>query len=146
VEQFVEKPRADQYDALRALPGRLATESGGVIFRESYFRRVVQPGPGNLAEHLLSRAVSWGQTSGEGVRVATTLLPNDIRFEDFGVPGRKLQAYHAGDPRFDLGNGMTCIGRSSQLRTLLCSNTLVIADKLPIRLYGLKDLWSLIQT
>lgn len=139
VEQFVEKPNQGQYDEIRSQPGKLATESGAVIFRESYFRAVAQPGPGNLAEHLLSKAVPWSQEGGAGVQVATTLLPDDIRFEDFGVPGSKLRAYHTGNPRFDLGNGNICIGTRSQLQTLLCSNTLVIADKLPIRLYGLSD-------
>lgn len=139
VEQFVEKPNRGQYDDIQSRPGRLATESGAVIFRQSYFRSVAQPGPGNLAEHLLSRAVPWSTDGGAGVQVATTLLPEDIRFEDFGVPGNKLRAYHSGNPRFDLGNGNICIGTRAQLQTLLCSNTLVIADKLPIRLYGLSD-------
>ena len=140
VEQFIEKPNAGQYDQLRSQPGKLATKSGAIIFRESYFRAVAQPGPGNLAEHLLSKAVPWTQEGGKGIRVATTLLPADIQFEDFGVPGQNLQTYHAGNPRFDLGSGITCVGPRSQLQTLCCSNTLVIADKLPIRLYGLSDL------
>ncbi|MCP5182379.1 MAG: hypothetical protein H6993_00380 [Pseudomonadales bacterium] len=140
VSRFVEKPDEPAYEQLASAPGRLAWESGCVIFRESYFDAVVPPTleRGNLAEHLLSRAQPWNASDAQGVRVATAVMDSGTRFEDFGVPGRNMLSYFRGHPQYDVGHGNICAGNPDKVRLVACADNLVIADELPIDLYGVK--------
>ncbi|MGE0372701.1 MAG: sugar phosphate nucleotidyltransferase [Gammaproteobacteria bacterium] len=139
VPRFIEKPGSAHFETIRTAPGRLAWESGAVIFREEYYRELVpgKPESGNLAEHLLSRAGAWDQPG--QVRLATALMDPAIRFEDFGVPGISVKRFYQGHERFDRGNGNICLGTPEKVRLLSCGDNLVISDELPIEIYGLKD-------
>ena len=140
VHRFIEKPRSDEFHDIKALPGKLAWECGGVIFREGYYRKVVEENPqsGNLAENLLSRARPWTQAGDDGFRLAAALLGPDVRFEDFGVPGLNLMRFYEGDARYDRGNGNICLGDPVRIKLLSCANNLVISDQLPIEVYGVE--------
>jgi hypothetical protein len=140
VPRFIEKPDQKHFDTIRTAPGRLAWESGAVIFREEYYRELVpgKPESGNLAENLLSRAGAW-EDRGTSVRLATALMDPAIRFEDFGVPGISVKRFYQGHERFDHGNGNICLGTPEKVRLLSCGDNLVISDELPIEIYGLRD-------
>ncbi len=142
VDRFVEKPDADQREQFSRWPGGLAWECGTVIFKESVYRKLVPPNPesGNLAEDLLAKAVPWDQQQPDSVKLATALLDSRTRFEDFGVPGRNIQRFYEGNPDYDFGHGNTCIGNPKAVRLLGSTGCLVIADELPVRLYGVQDL------
>ncbi len=142
VDRFVEKPDASQREQFSRWPGGLAWECGTVIFRESVYRKLVPPNPesGNLAEDLLAKAVPWDAQQVDSVKLATALLDNRTRFEDFGVPGRNIQRFYAGNPDYDFGHGNTCIGNPKVVRLVGSTGCLVIADELPVRLYGVEDL------
>jgi mannose-1-phosphate guanylyltransferase len=142
VDRFVEKPDADQREHFSQWPGSLAWECGTVVFKESVYRKLVPPNPesGNLAEDLLAKAAPWGEQRPDSVKLATALLDTRTRFEDFGVPGRNIQRFYAGHPDYDFGNGNTCIGNPSRVSLLGSGGCLVIADELPVRLYGVNDL------
>ncbi len=141
VPRFIEKPEQKDFDTIRTAPGRLAWESGAVIFREEYYRELVpgKPESGNLAENLLSRATPWEQKGQAQVRLATALMDPAIRFEDFGVPGISVKRFYQGHERFDQGNGNVCLGVPEKVRLLSCADNLVISDELPIEVYGLRD-------
>ncbi|NNE35503.1 MAG: hypothetical protein HKN13_09710, partial [Rhodothermales bacterium] len=142
VERFEEKPDADRREEFSQWTGQIAWECGTVIFKESVFRKLVpaNPSSGNLAEDLLAKAVAWDEQSGATVKLATALLDSRTRFEDFGVPGRNMQSFFADDPNYDFGHGNVCIGRPDLVQLLGSSGCLVIADELPVRVYGVRDL------
>ena len=139
VTRFIEKPQPCDAERLRELPGSLAWECGGVVFREGYYGKLLPkvPQSGNLAEDLLSRAGPWSKQEEGGIRLATALLGRGVRFEDFGVPGKNLMDFHAGDNKHDQGNNNIFLGNSRIIKLLSCSNNLVISDQLPIEGYGL---------
>ena len=139
-ECFREKPDQKIFDELLEHPGEMAWEGGTVVFRESYYRSLSESKleSGNLAEHLLCKAVPWKEgLIKQGVKVATSLLTSDIRFEDFGVPGSSVKQFFSGHEKYDLGNGNICLGRPEQVRIVSCENNLIISDELAIDIYGL---------
>lgn len=140
VERFAEKPDEKTFDELMSLDGNLAWESGCVIFKEQYFRSVVpmDAESGNLAEHLLCRAAPWQDQTGTSVRVAVAVMDPGVRFEDFGVPGQNMISFYTGHPKYDRGQGNICVGAPERVRMVACSNNLVIADQLPIEIYGIE--------
>lgn len=139
VNHFIEKPQPDEFSKIRDWPGGTAWECGGVIFRESYYRKFVSDNPqsGNLAENLLSKAGKWSSSDKNSLKLATALLDRDVRFEDFGVPGLNLIRFYSEDKKFDRGDGNMCLGSSDSVDLLSCTNNLVISDQLPIEIYGL---------
>ena len=142
VDHFVEKPKANRQKDINAWAGQIAWDCGTVVFKESVFRMHVPPNPesGNLAEDVLAKAAPWTKQGERTVKLATLPLDRRIRFEDFGVPGRNIQRFYSGHPKFDFGNGNICIGRTGRVKILGSRGCLVIADELPIRLYGVRDL------
>jgi Nucleotidyl transferase len=140
VERFAEKPDEKTFNELMSMDGDLAWESGCVVFKEEYFRSVVpmDADSGNLAEHLLCRAAPWSEQSATSVRVAVAVMDPGVRFEDFGVPGQNMISFYAGHPKYDRGHGNICVGAPERVRMVASSNNLVIADQLPIEIYGIE--------
>jgi nucleoside phosphorylase/mannose-1-phosphate guanylyltransferase len=139
VNRFREKPAQPVFEELRQGPDHMAWEGGTVVVSETYFRKVSQDHrkKGNLAEHLLSKAAAWSAGEADKPIVAVSLLHPSTRFEDFGVPGQNLHTFFRGDEKYDLGSGNICLGNPKKIQMLYCSNNLIIADELPMKLYGL---------
>ena len=134
VDRFEEKPDHPTLAELRGLPGKLAWECGSVVVQERYYRSAAAACPaGNLAKDLLSTAGKPG-----GIKMAVSRLDPAVRFEDMGVPGTNLLKFWRGS-KYDGGNGNICLGTRPQVQLLACTGNLVIADRLPIQAYGLKD-------
>jgi len=141
VDKFVEKPAQSEFEDLERLPGDMAWECGTVVFKESYFKQVVPSinGKGDLAKHLLSRATKWSSKGQNTLHVAVSILDVKTRFEDLGTPGLNLYNFFRGNEKHDFGSGNICLGYTSNIEMDSCINNLVIADKLPIRIFGLDD-------
>ncbi len=141
VNRFIEKPQGEMSRHIREISGGLAWECGGVIFREGFYKHITNSEgyeTGNLAENLLSKAGDWDDQSNDKIRLATALLDDNARFEDFGVPGTNLVRFYKDDPRYFRCGQNVCLGNPDIIDLLCCSNNLVISDRLPIEIYGLK--------
>lgn len=141
VPRFIEKPGQEDFEEVRNAPGSLAWECGAIVFNEFYYRKLVpgKPQSGNLAENLLSRAAPWKRDDDGQVRLATSILDPEARFEDFGVPGTSVKRFYQGHDRFDRGDGNVCLGQPEKVKLLSCADNLVISDDLPIEIIGLRN-------
>ncbi len=145
VDTFIEKPTISEFEDLKHLPGDMAWECGTVIFRESYFKQIVPTleGENDLAKHLLSKASNWSSKGKNTLHMAVSILDVKTSFEDFGVPGLNLYNFFRdhvrGHEKHDFGSGNICLGYTSSIEMNSCANNLVIADTLPIKIFGLED-------
>lgn len=143
VDKFLEKPTQPEFEDLNHLPGDMAWECGTVVFKESYFKQVVPTleGENDLAKHLLSQASKWSSKGQDTLHMAVSTLDVETSFEDLGALGLSLYNYFRnhvrGHEKHDFGSGNICLGYTSNIELNSCSNNLIIADKLPIKLYGL---------
>jgi mannose-1-phosphate guanylyltransferase len=134
VDRFEEKPDHAMLLQLRGLPGKLAWECGSIVFQERYYQSAAAAfTEGNLAKDLLSTA---GKP--DGIKMAVSRLDAAVRFEDMGVPGSNLLKFWRGS-KYDRGNGNICLGTRPRVQLLSCTGNLIIADQLPIQVYGLRD-------
>jgi mannose-1-phosphate guanylyltransferase len=145
VDMFIEKPTQSEFEDLKHFPGDMAWECGTIVFKESYFRQVVPTleGENDLAKHLLSQASKWSSKGQNTLHMAVSILDVETSFEDFGVPGLNLYNFFRdhvrGHEKHDFGSGNICLGYTSSIEMKSCANNLVIANKLPIKIFGLED-------